>query len=130
MGGKTPVVYRYIDWSITVPLQMIEFNLILRAANKPTSPAGFWKLLIGTVLMLSFGYAGEIDLFPAPGRWYCFGMGLCGWLFILFEIFMGENGGSVGDCSPAVKASYNNMRMIVTLGWAIYPAGYYFGFLR
>merc|ERR1712054_663075 len=67
--GKTPVVYRYIDWSITVPLQMIEFNLILRAANKPTSSAGFWKLLIGTVIMLSFGYAGEIDVFPAPGRW-------------------------------------------------------------
>merc|ERR1712178_675452 len=67
--GKTPVVYRYIDWSITVPLQMIEFNLILRAANKPTSAAGFWKLLLGTVVMLSFGYAGEIDVFPAPGRW-------------------------------------------------------------
>merc|ERR1712182_155079 len=51
---------------ITVPLQMIEFNLILRAANKPTSSAGFWKLLVGTVVMLSFGYAGEIDVFPAP----------------------------------------------------------------
>merc|ERR1711866_26552 len=34
---KSPVVYRYIDWSITVPLQMIEFNLILKAAGKPVS---------------------------------------------------------------------------------------------
>merc|ERR1712032_574115 len=32
---QSPVVYRYIDWSITVPLQMIEFNLILRAAGAP-----------------------------------------------------------------------------------------------
>merc|ERR1711990_1250336 len=55
----SPILYRYIDWSITVPLQMIEFNLILKAANAPISPAGFWKLLIGTVLMLAFGYAGE-----------------------------------------------------------------------
>merc|ERR1719188_1684886 len=31
---KTPIVYRYVDWSITVPLQMIEFNLILKAAGK------------------------------------------------------------------------------------------------
>merc|ERR1711963_1195295 len=23
---KSPIVYRYIDWTITVPLQMIEFN--------------------------------------------------------------------------------------------------------
>jgi len=30
---KSPVVYKYIYWSITVPLQMIEFNLILKAAR-------------------------------------------------------------------------------------------------
>merc|ERR1712182_42995 len=34
---KSPVVYRYIDWTITVPLQMIEFNLILKAAKAPIS---------------------------------------------------------------------------------------------
>merc|ERR1719420_2942144 len=56
---QTPIVYRYIDWCITVPLQMIEFNLILRAAKAPIGAAGFWKLLIGTVVMLCFGHAGE-----------------------------------------------------------------------
>merc|ERR1712107_452471 len=56
---KSPVVYRYIDWSITVPLQMIEFNLILKAAKTDISSGGFWRLLIGTVLMLTFGYIGE-----------------------------------------------------------------------
>merc|ERR1711943_92487 len=56
---KSPVVYRYIDWSITVPLQMIEFNLILKAAKAPIGAGGFWRLLIGTVLMLVFGYVGE-----------------------------------------------------------------------
>merc|ERR1711998_447734 len=57
---KSPIVYRYVDWSITVPLQMIEFNLILKAAGKQTSPAMFWKLLLGTVVMLLCGYLGEI----------------------------------------------------------------------
>jgi len=57
--GRSPIVYRYIDWSITVPLQMIEFNLILKAAKAPIGPEGFWKLLVGTVCMLAFGYAGE-----------------------------------------------------------------------
>merc|ERR1711871_1660224 len=56
---ESPIVYRYIDWSITVPLQMIEFNLILKAAKANIGPAGFWKLLVGTVAMLAFGYAGE-----------------------------------------------------------------------
>merc|ERR1712010_329538 len=40
---QSPIVYRYIDWSITVPLQMIEFNLILKAAGKSTTSAMFWK---------------------------------------------------------------------------------------
>merc|ERR1712151_88711 len=62
---KSPIVYRYVDWSITVPLQMIEFNLILKAAGKPVSGAMFWKLLLGTVVMLGFGYAGETFLLPA-----------------------------------------------------------------
>merc|ERR1711994_1184620 len=51
----SPIVYRYVDWSITVPLQMIEFNLILQAAGKPVSGGMFWRLLGGTVLMLAFG---------------------------------------------------------------------------
>merc|ERR1711939_1267632 len=55
----SPIVYRYIDWSITVPLQMIEFNLIIKAAGGKIGPAGFWKLLIGTVVMLVCGYVGE-----------------------------------------------------------------------
>merc|ERR1712054_713324 len=61
---QSPIVYRYVDWSITVPLQMIEFNLILKAAGKPTSDAMFWKLLGGTVVMLAFGYCGETAVFP------------------------------------------------------------------
>jgi bacteriorhodopsin len=123
---KSPVVYRYVDWSITVPLQMIEFNLILKAAGKPVSGAMFWKLLLGTVIMLFFGYLGEIYLLPA---WVGFIGGLCGWFYILFEIFMGEAGGTASDCTDAVKTSFNNMRLIVTLGWSIYPLGYLFGYL-
>ena len=56
---KLQIAYRYIDWNITVPLQMIEFNLVLKAARKPVGGCMFWRLLVGTVLMLFFGYAGE-----------------------------------------------------------------------
>jgi len=124
--GRSPIVYRYIDWSITVPLQMIEFNLILKAAKAPIGPAGFWKLLIGTVCMLAFGYAGETE---AINPWIGFALGMCGWGFILFEIFAGESAQASGanDVSEAVKQSFNNMRLIVSLGWAIYPAGYFLG---
>ena len=42
MTGDSPTVYRYIDWLITVPLQMIEFYLILAAVRKiPGAPGIF-----------------------------------------------------------------------------------------
>merc|ERR1711937_1006337 len=123
---SSPIVYRYVDWSITVPLQMIEFNLILKAAGKDTSAGMFWKLLIGTVMMLCFGYLGEIRVL---NPWMGFCGGMCGWFFILAEIFAGEAGGLVGECSEAVATSFKNMRLIVTVGWSIYPLGYFFGYL-
>merc|ERR1711924_505108 len=55
----SPIVYRYIDWSLTVPLQMIEFYCILKAVDNSVSQMIFWKLLCGTALMLTFGYLGE-----------------------------------------------------------------------
>merc|ERR1712187_743653 len=85
--GMSPILYRYIDWSITVPLQMIEFYLILSAVQKDISVAMFWRLLVGTVFMLAAGYMGEAGFVNA---WLGFIVGMCGWGFILYEIFMGE----------------------------------------
>merc|ERR1712003_501650 len=45
----SPILYRYIDWCITVPLQMIEFYLILKAVQPDLSQAIFFRLLGGTV---------------------------------------------------------------------------------
>merc|ERR1719502_1478509 len=69
----SPILYRYIDWTITVPLQMIEFYLILSACSDKISQGSFWKLLIGTVVMLVFGYTGG-SLVP----WWCMGW-ICWW---------------------------------------------------
>merc|ERR1719240_1287315 len=44
---SSPILYRYIDWSITVPLQMIEFNLILRAVKPDIGAGMFWRLMGG-----------------------------------------------------------------------------------
>ena len=55
----SPVLYRYIDWLITVPLQMIEFYLILSAVKPEMGYGIFTKLLGGTVIMLVASYMGE-----------------------------------------------------------------------
>ena len=81
--GDTPTVYRYIDWLITVPLQLIEFYLILAAVKKV--PTGiFWRLLIGSLVMLVGGFCGEAG-FIAPMLGFI--IGIAGWIYILYEIF-------------------------------------------
>nr|WBQ85997.1 rhodopsin [Karlodinium veneficum] len=125
----SPILYRYIDWSITVPLQMIEFYLILSAVQRDISSMMFWRLLLGTVVMLAFGYCGEAGFVNA---WLGFYVGMAGWIFILFEIFLGEAGSVAtnGDkVNVHVQTSFNTMRFIVTVGWSIYPLGYFFGYL-
>jgi len=125
---SSPILYRYIDWSITVPLQMIEFYLILSAVQSVTQGM-FFRLLLGTVAMLAFGYAGEAQFVPAIVG---FVLGMAGWAFILFEIFAGEAGkvaSGGGKVNKYVQESFNTMRFIVTIGWSIYPLGYFFGYL-
>jgi len=50
---------------------------------------------------------------------------------LLYEIFSGEAGeiASSGNVNKYVEASFKTMRFIVTVGWSIYPLGYYFGYL-
>ncbi|MFM8701734.1 MAG: bacteriorhodopsin-like [Hyphomicrobiales bacterium] len=124
--GSTPTVYRYIDWLITVPLLMVEFYLILSAITKV--PVGvFWRLMIGTLVMLVAGYVGEAGY---VGVWPAFIVGMIGWAYILYEIFLGEAGKINASQAPAsVQSAFSLMRLIVTFGWAIYPIGYFFGYL-
>ncbi len=124
--GDSPTVYRYIDWLITVPLQMVEFYLILAAINKANSGM-FWRLLIGSLVMLIGGYLGEAGYINAT---LGFIIGMAGWVYILYEVFSGEAGKAAAKSgNKALVTAFGAMRMIVTVGWAIYPLGYVFGYL-
>jgi len=124
--GSSPTVFRYIDWLITVPLLMIEFYLILSAITKV--PVGvFWRLMIGTLVMLIGGYLGEAGYMAV---WPAFIIGMLGWAYILYEIFLGQAGKiNAQSAPPSVQSAFSTMRWIVTIGWAIYPVGYFFGYL-
>ena len=49
---------RYVDWLLTVPLQIVEFYLIL-AAIAVVEAALFWKLMIASLVMLSLRILGR-----------------------------------------------------------------------
>jgi bacteriorhodopsin len=124
--GASPTVFRYVDWIITVPLQMIEFYLILAAC---TAIAGgvFWRLFVGSLVMLIGGYLGEAGFINAT---LGFVIGMAGWIFILYEIFAGEASKvNAAEAPDSVKTAYNTMKWIVTIGWAVYPIGYFMGYM-
>jgi bacteriorhodopsin len=124
--GASPTVFRYVDWIVTVPLQMVEFYLILAAC---TVVAGgvFWRLLVGTLVMVIGGYLGETAMI---NPWAGFIIGMAGWLYILYEIFAGEASKISAESAPAsVQTAFNTMKWIVTIGWAIYPIGYVMGYM-
>ena len=129
MGDGSPLVYRYIDWLITVPLQVVEFYLILAAIGVGTFVM-FRNLMVASLVMLVAGFFGEsgamdstIDL--SAEIWWVIGM--AGWGYILYELWSGDVKEASETGSPSVQYAFNSMRLIVTVGWAIYPLGYLMG---
>ena len=123
--GESPTVYRYIDWLLTVPLQIIEFYLIL-AAIAIVPVAVFWRLLVASIVMLVGGYLGEAGFIgTTPG----FIIGMLGWLWIIYEVFVGEASkiNAASGNAPS-QAAFKALRLIVTVGWSIYPIGYILGY--
>lgn len=121
---KSPTVYRYIDWFLTVPLQIVEFYLILSVSGDITIDL-FYKLLGASIAMILFGFLGETN---AIDRNLGFILGTLCWLYILYEIFYGE-AAKIKDKikDEAIKNAFDNLRWIVTIGWSIYPIGYLLG---
>ena len=108
-----------------MPLLIIEFYLILSAITKV--PTGvFWRLLAGSLIMLVAGFAGEVNpAYVVSG----FVVGMLGWIWIMYEIFMGEASKINAASGNAIaQKAYGAMRMLVTVGWAIYPLGYVLGY--
>ena len=119
--GENPITYRYIDWILTVPLQIIEFYLILSVANKVPINL-FYKLLASSVLMIVFGFLGETGII---NRFLGFVLGTVFWLYIIRELFVGE-AAKIRDKTKndSVKYAFDYLKWIIIIGWSIYPIGY------
>ena len=123
-NGESPTVFRYIDWLITVPLQIVEFYLILAAVTVVRSSL-FWKLLVASLVMLVGGYLGEAGLMASMPA---FEIGMIGWAAVIYLIFAGEAAkANEASGNAAGLMAFNALRMIVLVGWAIYPIGYLVG---
>ncbi len=123
--GDSPTFFRYVDWTLTVPLMCVEFYLILKAAGAKTGL--LWKLIFASVVMLVTGYLGEAvyDTGTGPALWGLFS-GLA-YFYIVYLIMAGEAKQLANASSPAVQKAHNILCKFVLIGWGIYPLGYMIG---
>jgi len=123
ISGKVafPTEFRYIDWFLTVPLMLAQFPMHLGLGRKG---AAFMARLVGlSVLMLGFGYVGEVNpdkpaLQVAMWSIGCvFGLGI----FVPLGLALRQLPDRV---SRASAVTMRRMATLVLIGWLVYPLGY------
>jgi sensory rhodopsin len=124
--GDSPTFFRYVDWTLTVPLMCVEFYLLTKVAGAKKSL--LWKLIIASVWMLVAGYIGEA-FNPEGGStshsvmWGV--LSTLGYLYILHAVWPGEVAKlAEASNSDVVKRGVRTLAWFVLVGWAIYPIGY------
>ena len=121
--STSPLVLRYVDWLITVPLQVAEFYLILAAVGVATAML-FWRLFGASLVMLIAGFMGEAGHAPEMPM---LAIGVAAWAYIIYEVWAGEAKKSADTTSEGTQFAFKAMALILTVGWAIYPIGYFLG---
>jgi bacteriorhodopsin len=124
---SSPTNYRYTDWLVTVPLQITEFYFILKSGGAPVSSGLGLRMFLASIAMVFSGWLAEICFFS---KVVGFVLGCSFWLYIVYETFAGEAAGLAGKLmSNASKQAFSTLRLIVSVGWCIYPLGFFIQYL-
>ncbi len=119
--GESPTAFRYVDWTLTVPLMCVEFYLL----TKPFGAKGstLFKLIIASAFMLVTGFIGETSGIDNNIMWGV--LSTVGYLYIVYEVFAGDIAKlAKGSNSEALNRAMFLLKIFITLGWSIYPIGY------
>lgn len=120
-GAEFVTVYRYVDWILTTPLMLIKFPLILGLG--PRGRMFMVRLILLDLIMITFGFFGELNADNAALRYGFFAVGGFAWLIILGLLFKAMN--NLPASTPdSVISGARIMFFFILIGWSIYPIGY------
>ena len=123
--GETPVVLRYIDWTLTVPLMCVEFYLLTKKAGAKIGL--LYKLLVASVAMLVLGYIGEAFYADSSTSWLYGALSGAAYFYIVWLVWKGEVAELAASAGGKVQRAVGHLTKFVVIGWAIYPIGYILG---
>jgi hypothetical protein len=108
---------RYVAWLTVHPMQVAAAYFFARIAV--FVPIGvFWRTAAAAILMVVSRYLGDASIFnPTLGVL----LSIAFWLYILGEMYFGAMSGAGRSTSNPIRYGYFWIRLIMTVGWAIYP---------
>lgn len=120
--GQAPLVLRYVDWALSRPIQVVLFFVVLSAVTN-LSTSLFWRLLVGALVTVVAEFLGSAGYMSTT---LGFLIGMVGWLYVLGELYLGEASSAIASSGhEQIQNAFTSLRLIVTIGWAIYPLGYF-----
>jgi len=118
--------YRYADWLLTVPLLVAELVAVSGIAKDKVKGVTT-KLAVAAVLMIAFGYPGEIAEPGSSASMMWWAIAMVPFLYILWELFAGEVGKALKGQSGEIGKKLNNLRYVLLVTWTVYPIAYLLG---
>lgn len=120
-NGVSPTEFRYIDWTLTVPLMCVEFYLILKPYG--ASKGLLWKMIAYSLFMLVTGYLGETVFRASSPVWGA--ISTIGYALIAYEVWFGSvRKMAAGSKDEFLLIAVKTLGWFILVGWAIYPIGY------
>jgi len=123
--GQSPTFFRYVDWTLTVPLMCVEFYLITKKVG--ATKGLLWKLIFASLVMLVTGYIGEAIYGQETQSWVWGAISGAAYFYIVYLVWFGDVAKLAGNAGPAVARANRTLAWFVLVGWAIYPLGYILG---
>ena len=117
VSHKMSAASRYVAWFTVHPMQVAAAYFFARACG-PVPVGVFWRTTAAALLLVLSRFLGDAQVFNAT---LAVLLSIAFWLYILGEMYFGAMSAAVRGGSKPVRYGYFWIRLIMTIGWAIYP---------
>ncbi len=108
---------RYVGWYIAQPA-LVAAIFFYAVRSGPVPVGVFWRSVAAAILMVFSRFLGDSGIFnPTLGAL----LSIAFWLYILGELYFGAMNEAVRKASRPIRLGYFWVRLILTIGWALYP---------
>ena len=125
-GEVFPTSFRYIDWLLTTPMLLAIIPLLLGIQSGRAKLMA--QLIIADIVMIAAGYVGEVSIngsmLPTVIGWVFYAVGVLAFAYIVFTLYAVMSAAEA-NLPPERAAAIARLKVFISAGWLIYPAGFF-----